>query len=289
LESRPVALAEKIVVTPPASHQSGSGHLDVARSGARSVVTRAFASSPLRLLTPKNHGTAAWVFTSTFGGGLVDGDAIRLRVDIGPSANALLATQAATKVYRSGGDSRGSTLDLSATIGDDALLVLAPDPVVCFAGSCYRQRQSFDLHGSAGLVYVDWLTAGRRARGERWQFARYSSRVEVRRDGRLEVLDALTLTPREGDLPSRMGRFDTLCVIAIAGRSLAKHAAQLVAEVSTLPLAKRADLVIGASSVSDGCLIKIASTSVEAVGRTVREYLAFVPALLGDDPWARKW
>jgi hypothetical protein len=30
-------------------------------------------------------------------------------------------------------------------------------------------------------------------------------------------------------------------------------------------------------------------TSVEAVGRAAREYLRFVPALLGDDPWSRKW
>lgn len=288
LDSAPAALDDPIAVAEPPL-RPGTGRLRIVRSGARSVVTRAFASSPLRLLTPRNHGDAAWVFTSTFGGGLVDGDALELSIDVGPGAKTLLATQAATKVYRSLGDFGGTSLDLSAAIGDDALLVVAPDPVVCFAGARYRQHQSFDLYGSAGLVYVDWLTSGRRASGERWQFARYASRMTVRRDGRLGVLDALTLGPDEGDLPVRMGRFDTVCVVAIAGRSLASYAAQLVSDVSALPVARRADMVIGASSVSEGCLVKIAATSVEAVGRAVRQYLTFVPTLLGDDPWARKW
>src|SRR4029453_17248052 len=68
------------------SLRAGEGALAVAHSGVRSVVTRARAASPLRLLMPKNDGTAAWVYTSTFGGGLVGGDCIDLDVDIGAGA-----------------------------------------------------------------------------------------------------------------------------------------------------------------------------------------------------------
>ena len=60
----------------------GCGALTVALSGGQSRVTRAFAASPLRLLTPRNHGPASWIFTSTFGGGLVGGDAVFLEVDV---------------------------------------------------------------------------------------------------------------------------------------------------------------------------------------------------------------
>jgi urease accessory protein len=268
---------------------AGRGHLRVAPGDRRSVVTRAFATSPLRLLTPRNHGHAAWVFTSTYGGGLVDGDALRLDVDVEASATALLATQAATKVYRSGAARRGAAFDLHATIAPGALLVISPDPVVCFAGSQYRQHQTFHLDGTAGLVYVDWLTAGRRAAGERWQFDRYESRLTVRRDGRPVLLDALTLSPVEGELPRRLGRFDTICLVALIGASVEPHAAALVSQLSNGGVARRAGFVCGASRIDGGAVAKIAATSVEAVARAVREYLAFVPALLGDDPWARKW
>src|SRR5207248_157466 len=64
----------------------GAGRLVFERVGPRSVVRSAFAASPLRLLTPRNHGQAAWAYTSSLGGGLVDGDEIRIDVRIGDRA-----------------------------------------------------------------------------------------------------------------------------------------------------------------------------------------------------------
>ncbi|HEY2366660.1 MAG TPA: urease accessory protein UreD, partial [Polyangiaceae bacterium] len=69
--------------------------------GDRTAITSSRARAPLKLLTPKNHGDARWTFVATYGGGLVDGDAIALDVKVGPGASALLSTQASTKVYRS--------------------------------------------------------------------------------------------------------------------------------------------------------------------------------------------
>jgi urease accessory protein len=264
----------------------GAGSLEVARVGTRSLVTRALASSPLRLLTPRNHGRAAWVYTSTLGGGLVDGDALRLSIDIGGDAMALLATQAATKVYRS---PRGTSVELSATVRAGGVLVVAPDPVVCFAGSSYRQSQRFALDATSGLVLLDWFTSGRRASGERWQFDCYASKVTIWRDGRLALVDALSLTADEGDLQRRMGRIETVCIVVILGPQVEGHAVRIVSHVSAMPVGRRADPLVSASPVPGGCIVRIAAQSVEAVGRAVREYLQWVPALLGDDPWARKW
>ena len=60
------------------------GHLAFRQSGAVTAVETAFAESPLRLLTPRNHGSAAWAYTSTLGGGLVDGDRLELDLSVGP-------------------------------------------------------------------------------------------------------------------------------------------------------------------------------------------------------------
>ena len=56
------------------------GRLSFERAGARTVGSAAYAESPLRLLTPGNHGEAARAYTSTLGGGLVDGDRVRLEL-----------------------------------------------------------------------------------------------------------------------------------------------------------------------------------------------------------------
>src|SRR5689334_5875062 len=134
----------------------GCGKLHIIQGESRSTVTQAYAASPLRLLMPKNHGRAAWIYTSSFGGGLVDGDRVSLDIEVDAGAMAFVSTQASTKVYRS---VRGTNAELRARVGDDALLVLAPDPVVCFAASRYRQTQTFELAATASLVAVDWMTS----------------------------------------------------------------------------------------------------------------------------------
>src|SRR4051812_7708813 len=78
---------------------SGHGVLDIARISEKSVVQSAHARSPLKFLNPRNHGQAAWIYTSTYGGGLLGGDSISLRIDVGQDATAVLLTQASTKVY----------------------------------------------------------------------------------------------------------------------------------------------------------------------------------------------
>jgi urease accessory protein len=260
--------------------------VSVTRIGSRSVVTRAFASSPLRLLLPRNHGQAAWIYTSTYGGGLVDGDALGLGVDVGARAAALVATQSATKIYRS---PAGTSASMTARVGEGGLLVVAPDPVVCFRGASYRQEQRIDLAASGSLVYIDWLTAGRHASGERWSFDRYSSRTTIRREGTRVLLDALMLDQEDtGGLERRMGRFNVVLTAVVMGPAVVEHASGILRRVAETPLARRSSPVAGASEIPGGCLLRLVGTSVEEVGRAAHEHLRFVPAILGDDPWSRK-
>ena len=265
----------------------GRAHIDVIRSGRRSVVTRAYATSPLRLLMPANHGHAAWIYSSSFGGGLVDGDRIVVDIDVGPGAALFISTQASTKIYRSPG---GTSAEMRAHVAADGLLVVAPDPVVCFSAARYRQTQAFELDERAGLVLLDWISSGRHAAGERWAFDEYHGQIDVRFGGRLLVHDALALRAADGDLRERLGRFNVLAVAVLAGTTLATAAASIVARASASPVVRKPDQLVAATALGDrGCVVRFAGTSVERVGRTIRECLSFLPALLGDDPWIRKW
>src|SRR3982750_4700096 len=85
----------------PTMQRVAQGRLAFERAGARTVVRTAYAESPLRLLTPRNHGRAAWAYTSTLGGGFVDGDRVRLRIAVGAGAQAFVSSQGATRIYRS--------------------------------------------------------------------------------------------------------------------------------------------------------------------------------------------
>ena len=270
----------------PHAQQRGAGDLAFERAGAATVLRTARSTSPLRLLTPRNHGHAAWVFAATFGGGLVDGDTVRLDVTLAPGSTSLVGTQASTKVYRC--PTSTCRQDLVARVGSSALLVLVPDPVVCFAEARYEQSIAVDLAPGASLVLVDTFTAGRSARGERWQFARYAARLAVTRQGAPLLHDAMILDPAHGALAPRFGRFDAVATIVLFGpqaRSLRAHA------IERAPAPSRASAIVEAVSPigDDGALIRIAGASIEATSAAVRGYLAELGAILGDDPFARKW
>ena len=273
-----------------AQHHAGDAALAVSMIHGRSATTTAWARSPLKLLTPRSRGDSVWAYTSSFGGGMVAGDRTRLEVTIDGGARCFLSTQASTKVYRNP-DHLPCAHELVAGIGDDALLILVPDPVQCFAESSYEQRQHFTLGASANLVLVDWMSAGRTARGERWKFHRYLSRNEVERAGKKLLIDALSLDSHDGALDSRFrgGRFNCLATVALFGPRLARYAREILEWCSAQPIALKAGLVFAASPLHEGALLRFAGTSVEEVGRAIHQRLGFVRELLNDDPWTRKW
>jgi urease accessory protein len=269
-----------------AETRSGRGRVVFERAGARTVLAAVRAESPLRLLTPRNHGRAAWVIAASFGGGLVDGDAVRIEVDVGRGAAGLLGTQASTKVYRC--PTATSRQEMRARVGDGGLLVSIPDPVACFAGARYAQIVDVALAPAASLVLIDAFTAGRTARGERWDFLRYAARTTVTRAGAPLFEDAIVLDPAHGDLRPRMGRFEAFATIALFGP---EAAALRDAALEASPLPRRgAALVQSASPIgADGAVVRVAGASAEAVTIAVRAQLAGLAELLGDDPFARKW
>jgi urease accessory protein len=163
-----------------------------------------------------------------------------------------------------------------------------PDPVACFAEARYAQETTVHLAPRASLILGDAFTCGRAARGERWAFSHYTARVLVERQGTPLLLDAVRLDPQEGVLPPRLGRFEALAVLAVFGPQVAPLREALLGPPP--PLKRRAPVVETASPLGeDGALLRVAATTVEDALRTVRARLSALPALLGDNPFVRKW
>lgn len=208
----------------------------------------------------------------------------------GRRAIGVLGTQASTKIYRCPGQV-ACRQTLWASVADGGLLVVAPDPLTCFAQARYEQSQSIRLQGSGSLVLVDWLTSGRRARGEIWAFSRFRSRLQVFRNEELIVADALLLDPADGplDAPFRLGRFHCLAMIVLIGDQLSAAVADQLARIAAKPIQPGAGLVDVASPVPHGMVLHVIGETTELVARYLNQALAFLNEFLGEGPWARKW
>ena len=234
---------------------------------------------------------------------MLAGDQSRLDLRVGKGARCFLGTQASTKIYRNPGREPCGHVT-HAHVEEDAVLVFAPAPVQPFAESTYAQSQQFYLAPGAGLVLLDWFTSGRPARGERWAFSHFQSRNEVFcprgadhatntpvSGERCVFLDSLSLDPADGPLGGlyRGGRFDCYALLLLLGPPLGQAVTDLLARTRSLALARRSPLLVSASPLDGGALLRLAGATVEQVESELRQSLLGVCSLLGDDPWARKW
>lgn len=289
---RAAGFAEPCVVAVASafSRPAGRARLTVEQIDGASAVTQAYATNPVKLLTPRSRAESVWAFASSFGGGLVAGDETAVELNVGTGAKCFFGTQASTKVYRNP-ETKPCNHRTRADVGADALLVFIPDPVQAFAGSSYLQQQEFSLTRTSGLVLVDWFTAGRTARGERWAFDRVASRNRVVVDGRTVLLDAMDLNSGDADLTAahQLGRFNCVATIFVLGPMVKSIGTRILDEINARAVTRREPQIASASSVADGALVRIAGENTESVGRQIHRWLSPVAALLGDDPWARKW
>jgi urease accessory protein len=274
---------------PDGGHLPGRGRVETARVDGASAIVACAATSPLQLLSPSPRGRCAWIVSASHGGGLVAGDHVSLELEIGAGSTALLTTQAGTKVYRSGGSGGAVAAQrLSARVGPDAVLAALPHPVSCFAGSRYEQDQRLELAPGASLLWLDALTAGRVARGERWASEDCRSRVEISAAGRPVLADALRLVPGEGrPVAERLAGVELLATAVALGPAFAPHAAALRARLATAPVDPGAAVLAAASPLADGVLLRVAARTVADGLASLRTFLAFVEAVTGVDPFAR--
>jgi urease accessory protein len=273
---------------PPRPGDSGCGIIRLARVGTRTIVENASATSPLKLLTPRMRGQSAWVFTSTYGGGLVGGDEICLDLHAKPNTRALLSTQSSTKIYRSAGDPCRQSADVRIDAG--AVVVHAPDPLVCFAQAKLLQRQTFSLDPSASLVFVDALTSGRRARGERWAFDSYENQTTLSVGDRRVFRDVLRLDRRDGDLTraTRMGACDCFATLLLAGPHLLEQSRAMLEMIEKSPM-QSGHVLFSASPIESGIVVRVAGADIESMMRWIHARLDFVRDFVDEDPWSRKW
>ncbi|KAK1754708.1 UreD urease accessory protein-domain-containing protein [Echria macrotheca] len=190
---------------PKSSSTPGAGRIvaHLLPDGTTSSLSTITYQYPLKLITPSRPAEtkSALVFLLSYGGGLVGGDAVDLSIEVRPGARLSIVTQGHTKIFNSVTPDIVTRQGLRVDIAAGAALCLLPDPVQPFAESVYEQTQVFRLAEGASLCMLDWVTQGRKARGEDWSFVRWVGRNEVWTAGakeKLLVRDAVILDRRQG-------------------------------------------------------------------------------------------
>ncbi|XP_057830762.2 urease accessory protein D isoform X1 [Cryptomeria japonica] len=296
-----------------------TGRIVIQKVAGRSAVTSIYARYPLKFIRPTKAVSsdidAVWIYTVSYGGGIVSGDSVTCTMTIGEGCTAVLTTQASTKVYKSVGSKDSGQL-LEAQVGRSALLAVLPDPVTCFSSARYSQKQVFYVASDSNLVLVDWLTSGRRMRGEIWDFELYKSTNNIYLEGNQPLfLDSTLLEQGAGlSVADRMQAFHVVAMLVILGPKMAFIQNQVQAKIrerntelfgrrshSSNPNYKKGKLdienkesnevLLASCSVfgplDTGLVVRISATSTELVYKFLREHLASIEPFIGTSPYSR--
>ncbi|KAL4194924.1 hypothetical protein AMTRI_Chr05g61970 [Amborella trichopoda] len=283
-----------------------SGLVVVEKVGGRSTLTRYFAKYPLKLVSPTKVGSCksdvVWVYTVSFGGGMISGDHVSCAMSEGDDCTAVLTTQASTKVYRAVG-SKSSDQYLQVRIGCNALVTVLPHPVTCFASAKYKQKQVFSVSRSSSRVVVDWA------------FNSYNTTNHIisNEDQQPLLLDSL-LMEQGSSMKGTCGMQDYQVIAMIillrhklehVQNEIQEKVKKKMSEVFGMRLTSKRqhdrdmkpDLTYGRSkpeliascsmfSLKDaGLVIRVAATTTGLVYKFLQEHLASLEPLLGASPY----
>ena len=279
-----------------AEHGSGQAPLNALRIGSFRGVSRVIScknTTPLKILNPASINGTCQAYLSTYGGGVLQGDTVSLKVDCEASSRLFLGTQSATKIYRSP-SGRTSSQIIEGELESDAFAAVVPDVLIPFKDSRFSQRQKWRLHQTADLVLVDWLNSGRTACDEDFEFSLFESEVQIVHGLKKVILDRSRLEPRKTRMGS-LGSFgpyrNCLTVYMIGARCLPlveeMKRAYFPFQPSTL-----SDMWPVMNRVNDTCFVFRAMTSSGSAARAVVDNLCRLlkdSTLLGFNPASRKF
>lgn len=180
----------------------GVARLGFVRRDGATVLHECYQEAGLRIRMPRPaDGMPPEAVIINTAGGLTGGDRFDLAVSMGEGTRAVVANQAAEKVYRSAGGV--GAFSTRITLAVRACLDWLPQEAILFDGAALDRRLAVEMAADACFLGVESVVFGRLARGESVEAAFLFDRWRIRRAGRLVYAEGLRF---DGPVAARLAR-----------------------------------------------------------------------------------
>ncbi|WP_027249593.1 urease accessory protein UreD [Planktothrix agardhii] len=165
------------------SQWQGILELDYQKIGNSTQLVKAYTQAPLKIqrsFYPEGQEICHSIILHT-AGGMVGGDRLSQTINLQPETQVLLTTPAASKIYRSSGETAQNTINIE--IQEQAYLEFIPREMIIFNGAIFSQNLRVNLDPNA--CYLGWEITrfGRTARGEIFNQGQWKSCTEIWQNG----------------------------------------------------------------------------------------------------------
>ncbi|MGB3572915.1 MAG: urease accessory protein UreD [Phormidesmis sp.] len=253
----------------------------------KTVLTRRYMAYPLSvspIFRLEENGSAAsanraYLYRMNTSPGLLAGDTLKISMQLEAGAQLYLADQSATKIHSMPEDNAQAVVNYRIEVGDRATLEFLPEPLILFADSALQQTTEITLHPSAALSLGEIVLPGRLARGERYQFRQYFSRLRLRSPGgQVWFTESMKLLGKdnrfvEQALFSSGAVLGTLVLVLPEAIATGENLSALSAEIDQLA-GDESSLVLASSVLPSEKGIGERGLFVRAMAKTTREMQA---------------
>jgi urease accessory protein len=261
--------------SPPAENLQGIGkegilRLNFEKREHRTVLSESFSRMPMQAFPPfyPDETGCAYAYLVNPTGGLVGGDRIEIKIELQEHAHAFITTPSATKIYRSLGPF--AYQEIRVALKKQAIFEYIPQYIIPFAKSRYFQKTKIFMEKNSTVLFLDFLTTGRLARGEHLQFEEYRSYWEVEYCGELILTDRFSLKPLDTDYSS-LGFLECFSAAAVLYMVFDNPSLEAPLIDDLRQVIQRMKNIVGGVSLlpSKGIIVRLLGNSTNFIEKTV--------------------
>jgi urease accessory protein len=195
--------------------------LDFARDEflGRTVLAASRQEPPLKVVRAfASDDGAALAHLHNVSGGLLGGDHLALKANVGAGASVQLTTTGATRIYRPRREALPAAQSNDFRVREGALLEYVPDAIIPYAGARFSQSTTIHLAQGAGLFWWEILVPGREARDEAFAYDCVEMKSDISALGQPIASERVRIEPHKRSMQSfgRLGPYRTWATFCIA-------------------------------------------------------------------------
>jgi len=198
--------------------------LEVRRIRGVNKATRLINQAPLKLIPTAALQDELRVMTSSYGGGMLQGDQVTLKIDCHEGASLLLQAQGNQHLYRCDGVSMKASQMVMGKLEKGAHVLIVPEPTVMHQGASFYQAQIWDCHPDSNLMLMDCFHSGRSENGEAFLYRDFRSDIHLKVNDKEVYLDHFSSQPKLGNTTqvSRFGPYHLILNLYSYGKTALK-------------------------------------------------------------------
>jgi urease accessory protein len=207
--------------------QKGIVNMHLADTGRKTVLRNIHTTPPFliqKALYPDvEYPNMAYVYIMSSSGGILQGDRLDVRIDIGPNAVSHVTTQAATKIY--GMEFGGASQKVAINLGAGSYLEFLPLQIIPYRNSRYHQDVKVNITSDSALVYSEVISSGRVASGESFVMDAVHLKLQVFEHEKLVYTDVMNIEPKahRDIVVSSFGNKENLGTVYLIGSKIKEN------------------------------------------------------------------